>query len=485
MTDRRSALLIVLLVVLVHGAFAPWKGFYMDDWRFLQLWESATSRSPQALMTAFNVSDFCYYRPLDIPYFSLQYWIFGRLAWAYQLLQLALHAAAAVLLYAAWRRASGDAALALIAAAVFAVYPNHSSTLHWLSVPFAATAAAFAGALLLQLSAASEGRILPAILSAALLAAAVLTYEAVLPLVVLMPALSVLSLRREGRSSSESRRRALAAFAPCLLAALAVAAYQQVLIPQLFPLGQSRPMALDALHALKAYGRAFECSSTALLALLGDALRRAWQAGLWPLALGAPALAAAALGTWRALPPADNRSLREDWEWPASALAAWAASYAPVAVSAQGYMPHVFDEQNRLNAAGTVGASMLLAWLLRRAAPARPATARAAPWLLAGFLSLSALIGWVAGWDWARSWRLQTRILSGLVRETAAIQGPASIVLDAPRTIGNAPVFHADWEFDCALKVATGRRELQGFLVPPESEPKGPVHAYRAADLTP
>ena len=78
MTDRARVFLLVLLVVLVHGVFIPWKGFYMDEWRFIHLWDSAPTRTPQALMAAFNVADFCYYLPLDIPYFPLQYLAFGR-----------------------------------------------------------------------------------------------------------------------------------------------------------------------------------------------------------------------------------------------------------------------------------------------------------------------------------------------------------------------------------------------------------------------
>lgn len=456
-----ASLILLVLTVAVHGLFVFWKGFYMDDWRFIQLWESAPERTLPALMSALNVDSFWFYRPLDIPYFSVQYWLFGQVGWAYQALQLAFNAAGVLLLHAAWRRASGEAALSLLAAAIFAVYPNHSATHHWLSVPFAAVSALFAGALNLQLSAVRSGKFAPALGAAFLLAAAVLTYEAVLPLAVLMPTLSVLYLRRDGRSAADAWRATFRSTAPLALAAVAALLYQQALFPRLFPLGRSRPMNLDLMRVLKVFGRSIECSTSGVIALAADSARHAAEYGLWLLLPGIVLAAAAGIWLWRRSGADAPDAGPGGREWLLGAAGAWVAAYAPVALSTQDYMPHVFDEQNRLNAAGTVGGSMLAASAL--VFLARTNRRKTAAALLALFLSLSAGIDWMAGWAWMRSWALQTRVLSDIARQ--APSGAADIFLSGvPETIGRAAVFHADWEFSCALHVWTRRSDLTGRL---------------------
>ena len=479
-----ASLILLALTIVVHGPFIPWKGLYMDDWYFIRLWESAPNQTLPALMKAFNVNNFCWYRPLDIPYFTIQYWLFGRAYWMYQVLQLIFSVGSIVFLHAAWRRASGDAALAFLTAIIFAVYPNHASTYHWLSAPFAAVAILFSGALLLQLEAVKSGRWVHALSAAFLFAAAILTYEAVLPLAVLIPALCAMRLRRDGRTTKKAWLIAFCAAIPLILAAVAAVLYQQVLIPRLFPTGQTRPVSFNFVRLLQVYGRSFECSTSGVIALAADSGRRAVEAGLWLLL---PALAAAVAGgywLWRRsgieTPEAGNGGGQE---WLIGGVAAWVASYAPVAVSAQGYMPHIFDEQNRLNAAGTVGGSMLAASALMFLARTRRKTAAA---LFALFFTLSAGVDWVAGWDWMRSWLLQTHVLTEIARQAPA--GPADIALSGvPETIGRAAVFHADWEFETALQVWTRRPDLSGRLRP-GAQPAGKpafIYQYPQSVVTP
>ena len=474
LAPAEASFLLAALTVLVHGVLFPWKGFYMDDWRFIQLWESAPARSLWALMTAFNENGFCFYRPLDIPYFTIQYWLFGRAGWAYQALQLGFNVAAVLLLHAAWRRATGDAALSFAAAVIFAVYPNHSSTHHWLSSPFAATAALFALALLLQLDAARRRKTLPAVAAAVVFSCAILTYEAVLPLAVLFPALCALRLRLDGLSARASRAGAALSCIPLVIGSAASLLYQQVLIPRLFPVGQTRPMELGAGRFLKVFGRAFECTTTGIVALAADSARNALSTGLW-LLLPAVALAAAAgIYLWRRSGAGGSREAGGH-EWIIGAAAAWAASYAPLAVSAQGYMPHIFDEQNRLNAAGTVGASMLGASGLLWVGRSRP---RLAAGLFAAFVAVSSGIDWVAGVDYMRAWDLQKKVLSSIASQLPP--GPADVALSGvPSRMGRAAGFHADWEFACALAVWTRRTDLTGRMEPGEPVPGRRNFVYR------
>ena len=470
-----SSLLLLVLVILVHGVFFPWKGFYMDDWRFIELWESAPNRSLWAMMTAFNVKGFCFYRPLDIPYFTAQFWLFGRTGWAYQALLLAFDAAAVLLLHAAWRRATGEAALAFVAAAIFAVYPNHSATHHWLSAPFAAVAALFSGAMLLQLRAVRERRPAFAFGATVLFAAAILTYEAVLPLAVLFPALCLVRLRLDGVPVKTARRDAILSCIPLALGAFTALVYQQVLIPRLFPQGQTRPMSFDFVRLLRVFGRSFECTTTGVLALAADSARNAAATRLWLLVPAVVLVGAAGFWLWRRSGADEKSAGLGGPVWLIGAAAAWAASYAPIAISAQDYMPHVFDEQNRLNAAGTVGASMLAASALLWVARARPRTAAT---FFALFLAVSSGIDWVAGIDYMRSWDLQKKVLTSVTAQLPV--GPAEVVLSGvPETVGRAAAFHAHWEFSCALRVWARREDLTGWLQPGTPTPGRRAFVYR------
>lgn len=456
-----ASVALFVLTVVAHGLLVPWKGFYMDDWRFIQLWESSPSGSLGALMKAFNKDGFCFYRPLDIPYFTVQYWLFGRTAWAYQALLLAFDAASVLLLHAALRRATDDGPLAFVTAALFAVYPNHSATHHWLSSPFAAVAALFSAAVLLQLEAARRKTLAPALCAAILFAAAILTYEAVLPLAVLIPALCALRLRLDGLTPARARIEAALSCVSLVIFAFAALLYQQVLIPRLFPTGQSRPMQFDAERAMRVLGRSLECTTTGVAALAADSLRYARESGLWVLLPGIIFAGFAAMRLWRRWGVGDTAAGARP-EWVLGGAAAWFASYAPVAISAQGYMPHVFDEQNRLNAAGAVGASMLAASGLARLSRSHPRLAAAS---FAAFLAVSAGIDWVTGAAYMHSWALQRRVLTAV--GAGLPSGPAEVALSGvPQTVGRAAVFHADWEFTVALQVWTRRLDLTGRLVP-------------------
>jgi hypothetical protein len=425
-------------------------------------------------MTAFNINGFCFYRPFDIPYFTIQFWLFGREGWAYQALQLVFDVSAVLLLHAAWRRATDNAALSFVTAALFAVYPNHSATHHWLSAPFAAVAALYAGAMLLQLDAARRKKIMPALGATALFVVAILTYEAVLPLAILFPVLVALRLRLDGRPAAKARVDAVVSCIPLVIGSFAALLYQQVLIPRLYPTGQMRPMEFVASRLFKIFGRSFECTTTGILALAADSARNAIATGLWLLIPAVVFAAVAGYWLWRRS-GAEESEGAGGAEWLIGAAVAWAASYAPVAISAQGYVPHVFDEQNRLNAAGTVGASMLAASVLVWLARSKP---RLAAVLFTVFIALSSGIDWVAGIDYMRSWDLQRRVLSSITAQLPA--GPADVALSGvPQTTGRAAVFHADWEFDSALQVWARRADLTGRLAPGDPIPGRRNFVYR------
>ena len=189
------ALLLVAVVVAVHGN-AIQNGFVWDD-KFIVVDNPDTrdlSRLPDVLLSPDEMKP--YYRPLTRASFLVDYRVFGLNPRAYHLVNLVLHAAAVLLLYALGLRLFGARPPALVAALLLAVHPIHSEAVAFVSARNNIFALCFALlALLLFIDAAERRSQARAALSAVALLFAMLAKEPglmalpVLALWLLVPAL--------------------------------------------------------------------------------------------------------------------------------------------------------------------------------------------------------------------------------------------------------------------------------------------------------
>ncbi|MDD5656993.1 MAG: hypothetical protein PHF00_07030, partial [Elusimicrobia bacterium] len=445
----------------------PRMGFYIDDWAFLRPLVFSPRRGWLDLMSAFNVDGYWMFRPLDVVYFTGLYLLGGLSPWKYHAAMMLMEAAAAFFLYKAIRRATKDVGLAFLAALLFLLYPNHAATHHWFAATFTPAMLLFAAGLERYLAWDEEGRKGPLAAGLALFCSAVMIYEAVIPLVLAMPMLGFFRRVSAGEAQRIALRQALLRWLPLAAGAALLVLGQQVLVRRLFAAGMKRDLIWDPALLLQVWGRGLECTSTAILHLAWTsvlaALAFGWRTWLLIAAAAAAGTALLAPALSQARRPFENRHGRL---WLLGCAGLLLAAYAPYGFSADRYIPHIFDEQNRINAPGSLAAAMALAWFLRAGFGRASRLSAAALSLL---LALFSICNWTAAWQWAESASLQERILSGV--STHAPAGPALAVLKSPPSAGPVAVFNAGFYFDAALQVRTGRRDLHGML---EGEPVPP-----------
>ncbi len=448
-TQSRQLLILASLQMLLFGYFAPLLGFNLDNWAILQVLMKAPDQSLGGLLKAFH-SPFYYIRPGELIYFPVLYWAFGLAAWKYHCAYFAMELAAALLIFRAFDRATPHRALAFLTAALYIAYPSHASTHNYDNSSFASVMTFYAASLFFYSVWIDKKSRMSLLASLGLFAFGALLYEAVLPLAVMFPLLSLL----------HNRKNIVRESAPFVFAALVLFIYH-VAIQRLCPQALPRRLQFDAYFMLKVLGRGIECSFTSI----PDYLRRSIGPAIHDLPfflwiVGAVSVLALAVCLPEDCIRDQDLDSRTTKVWLAGALLTFVAAYAPYAVSADKYVPHIFDVQNRVNGAASLPASMFVAWLVLKL----PLRLRRAA--LASLLGAFTIISWRTGRDWSQSWAMEKRILEGVRRQASQIPpGPAVIYLEgAPDHIGLAPVFDQPWVFDSAVQDATRNWDLRGDL---------------------
>jgi tetratricopeptide (TPR) repeat protein len=115
-------------LLLLAGALVPFfgslgSGFHFDDYAIFQ---DATIRAPNGWLAVWKLAQT---RPLTYLTFWLSYQLGGENPWGYHALNLALHAAATLLLYECLRRVAEREAM--FAALIFAVHPIQSEAVNY------------------------------------------------------------------------------------------------------------------------------------------------------------------------------------------------------------------------------------------------------------------------------------------------------------------------------------------------------------------
>lgn len=458
--ESRDGAVLVLISLLGFGLALPTLGFYVDDWtQMLGMLTAIPDQSLPGLIKGFD-NVYFYLRPLNLIYYPLTYWIGGFETWRYQLMYLAMDTAGAVFLYHALLRASRDRRLSFLTACLYILYPNHGGARFWNNQIHPAHLF-FGAAMHFYARSMTERKAWQTASYVVLLLLSGLNYEAYVPLCLFAPFLGTLRGTHDGRPWRKALWTALLDAWPVYATTLAVLAYN-VAIQKLYPNTISRGLIFEPAFAWKVIGKGIECSTTAILHLLAKILPSAMREMAATLALGA--LPAAAFIAWLVFqrPAPQKATFIPGRVWMVGGVVLLVAGYLPYAFSADRYVPHIFDAQNRINAASSLGAAMLLALGLERIRKA--AIARAA---LFAALAVFMTINWYTVHEWGAARTLQMDILAGVrghLSETG--EGPAIITLDAPTHHGItvAPVFPIDVEFDRALRMLV-RKDLRGSLV--------------------
>ena len=143
MTERRALFLIIAASALVYANSLS-GSFVFDDTK--QIVGNPDLRSWGNVIHAFSNDVWSfqrgtltadipppYYRPLFTAYLTFNYQLFGLWEPGWHLMNLLVHTLASVLVYFLLKRLSGDLAIALLGAVLFAVHPAHVESVSWIS----------------------------------------------------------------------------------------------------------------------------------------------------------------------------------------------------------------------------------------------------------------------------------------------------------------------------------------------------------------
>jgi hypothetical protein len=447
-TAWRALAALTVAEIAGFAAYAGRVGFYHDDWALLDAFVAAGGFWARVATMSWSAP-----RPLDMLLYPALYAVGGMNPLAQHVLRMGVELACAFFFYLLLARLTRMPRFSLASAALALLVPNHDVIHFWFGIANESWAVALMFAsLLCHLDWIETGRRSKLAASLSLYLASVLCYEALafFPLVL---------LARQGSW------RALLPYGPTLLAALL---WQRVGVALLLHAPNTKTAGLSPLHMLKVFGAGFECVSNRVLHISWLSLRGAAKAFSW-----AQWLACAAATALVAVPLAAGEAddLRSTRVATVFGLAAFVAAYAPYAFTAD-YMPQTFGIMSRTNAGGAWIAGMLFAAVALAAGRARlPA--------LAAVVFVFIAADWYRGLQWARSWDVQQEIMAAMKAKSGALPRGATVLLTgAPKEIEWALVFDASWDFDGALRVATGRRDLKGDILGRAPHDEQPLFVY-------
>ncbi len=150
-------------------------------------------------------------------------------------------------------------------------------------------------------------------------------------------------------------------------------------------------------------------------------------------------------------------------------LAAWIAAYLPFAISG-GYTPTPFGVMSRTNGLGAWAWALLLTGGLNAVKNARalPRAKEIAYVLAAGIIAFFLSADRREVRRWAEAWRQQQALLDRVEPGARLLPAASNLILtNSNLSVAGAPVFYAHYDFGCALRVRTGRRDLQGDVLMP------------------
>lgn len=457
-----AALLVLLslaaLEILCFARPLSLTGFYLDDWLMLSqltfgpqnVWDATIS----LLTKDFRVA----IRPLEAPYFSILYFLFGINPLGYHALNAILEVLSAWFLYLALKQFTAREFMPTIAALTFLLYPTHDVTHYWMvASSITLSGLLYSISLWLSVRATQFRRNWLHLLSGLAYALSLFNHELFLPLIVLN-ALLVFQISRRGASLIRAVRYGLCAMAPHIIACLAVWYYQFQLVANWFHHVRAQEIKLDVGTFTSAIAEGLKmCFSPYAFGFFWEqAALSTQQANCYFFILLSIALTLIAL----------RRSLLEDD--PASGarslvvlgLVSAVCAYSIFGIST-GYIPRLDTIVNRINTAATIGISILIAgligcllqllWQLAKVKFAPKALTACLSCFLMAFFVMTNL---ALSEPWIAATQMQNKICSLVDKESSRLRTKTSIMLArVPRYVKWSPMFDGIWDFQSMVRI--------------------------------
>jgi hypothetical protein len=450
-----DGLALAALVAVSLAAFLGRLGFASDDWDFLRAMTFAPEQSVAGSFEALDANPNIHPRPVQALYQAVLFALFGDRPLGYHLAGAALLLAAVLLLHLVLRELGVPRLMAVAVPALFAVFPSYATDRLWFAAHgyLLALAACFLSlyAGLRAVRATGPRRWAWAALALAALLVSALGYEIAIPF--LAAGVPLVAWRARGLG----RGHALALVAPNVAALAAIMAFKLAASPGAH-LSQSVPE-----HLARLFGGAalvsFGSYGAGLPLAAGWALGVAEPAGI---ALTLAATGAAFAYLWR-LHGAGEGIGRRGWLLLAAAgVPVFLLGYA-VFLATSRFILTSTGIGNRWQAAGAVGAAMVLVGLLGWLAGLAPPRLRrgATSGLLAVAIGASVLVGNGLGAQWVEAREARDGAVAGIAKALPSPAPDTTVILEGVCPyVGAAIVADSDWDLAGALRLRYGRPDL-------------------------
>lgn len=448
-------LAIAATELLSYGYFINHRGFYADDWIFLYqsfsaggLWRAMALRASQGGWS----------RPLEILHYPIFYSLFGLHPFLYQLLLILLKIAEGWLLFMLWERLFGRRGLAAAAACLALAIPVRLSTHLWYANSPQQLSIVLLLASLLAHASWIRSRKPPLLLaSLSLYLLSVLSYESTsfMPLILgaALAANSIKSGKRFGRAIAQALRE-LSPYGYVFIVALL---WARVGSKVLLGTPTLNPVDISPGRFVLVFARGLSCLTLDCIRLCLHALPLAAHY-LTPWIIAIVVIASLALGfTWRTDPEKDPPGISSV---AAVSAVAFMAAYLPYAFSQHLYLPQLNGIMDRVNGLGAWSSSLFWAAGISALAKRHRLLARASFGLLLAIFGLTNVFTCL---QWAVAWETAHGALARAAEKAAPLPPSSTVILaGVPVKIGGAPVFSEGWDFEDALRIASGRTDLRG-----------------------
>lgn len=470
--DRATVAAVAFMVmaqVFSFRLFIRDTGFYHDDW--VTLVQIPTGSGLWTMLKTLAGYQQLWARPVQIPLLAGILSLTGLEAHPAraQAIMFLLEALESVLFFVLLFRLTRSKRFAFLGAFFMSVLPNRAVMHFWLSnYPQSVSHVLVLAGLLLHLDWMEDSRKrLKLFFGQVCYVAGVLSYEST----IFMPAL-LLGAFVAGSGINKKRDLVKQALGPMLPFAVSffIALLWQRGGAQIF-LGaaEHKSIALSAGYILKAFGAGFECVTNRVAHISALSLAPAWKNLSWGYWFAWLCLVA---GIFRGAAIVFPSEKAPDYRRVAGiCLGGFLGAYAPFALSGV-YIPQIFGIMSRTNGVGAWMGGILLgglfdAWM--RSWHQRGMYMRFMP---AAFASVVAgAFFWTnahAAWEYSGSWKIQQDVLAKLSKHAAHLPSGSTILLEGvPRHFGKAVIFDATYDFDYALKLTLGRRDILGRLYSP------------------
>jgi len=459
---------LLLVEIIAFGTHAKQIGVYMDEWITFHQLHFVPHNLP-GLIAAFSSDPRKILRPLECFNMPVLFYFVGIKPFWYHVASYSCELLSACFLYLSLVRLASDKSIALTASILYLLYPIHDAT-HFAIVLWDMNLAwcFFTLSLFLYLKGLNDRRIGLIIWSSVAFLASLCEYEVTLPLLVLYPAISLITLNFRRQHDSFDWKQYLGYQIPFAIAAGSFLMFRTWLA---YGSRNAYPTNLSLQHFMSTVAKGVTISlSPETISFAADLLSKSVSAGCSNVSVILLMIAGACVFLSLKKTGSDCRPIGECWIVVLLGIIVLFSSYTIFAVSAM-HTPSITGWFDRINTGGSLGASLIIAGLIGAAQHSTHArTGEVKRTVFAGVISVLAvsliLINWQCAQPWITAWQAQRELIAAISRHRSSFKpGDSVIVGDINRYVDGVVVVDLPLELENVLQTTINSQNIYGTVV--------------------